>query len=390
MPKRINEDHKQFRDVVSGRIRKALKDLIGKGDILKKRGKNGDISVNIPNIETPHIVHGPNPEGIGRGAGEKGDVVGKDEQEGDGDGSGKAGKGEKEGIMVTLDLEELLQLIEEDWKLPKPKPKPNETHEDVKIKYNSISLIGPESLRHTRKTILQAMKRQISEGSADELHYVPGQDEPTKLIIPNNNDKRYRQWKEHKVPSTNALIIFIRDGSGSMDQNKCDLASNVAWWLNAWLKRFYEKTERMFIWHDTNAHEVNEEKFFKYRNGGGTQCSSAIELLNKQFEDRYPPSKWNIYAFYFTDGDNYPDDSAAFINAMKKLTPDVVNLFGLFQIKANYYTDSLRQLIDKSIDTKVLGKNIKTTSICEGGRKFTDAEQNEECMNAIKHILGDN
>jgi uncharacterized sporulation protein YeaH/YhbH (DUF444 family) len=76
MPRRIEEDHKHFRDVVSGRIRKALKKFIKSGQIVKNRGKNGKISITIPKIDIPHIVYGSGNEGIGRGQGKEGDVIG--------------------------------------------------------------------------------------------------------------------------------------------------------------------------------------------------------------------------------------------------------------------------------------------------------------------------
>ena len=67
MPRRVHEDWQQFRDVVSGRIRKALKKFIKSGQIVKNRGKNGKVSITIPKIDIPHIVYGSNGEGVGRG-----------------------------------------------------------------------------------------------------------------------------------------------------------------------------------------------------------------------------------------------------------------------------------------------------------------------------------
>ena len=60
MPRKIGEDHKEFRDVVSGRIRKALKKFIKSGSIFRSRGKNGKVSINIPKIDIPQILYGDN------------------------------------------------------------------------------------------------------------------------------------------------------------------------------------------------------------------------------------------------------------------------------------------------------------------------------------------
>ena len=76
-PRRIEEDHKDFIDVVSGKLRKALKKFIKSGQIVKSRGKRGKISITIPKIDIPQILYGDNGNGIGRGKGKDGDVIDK-------------------------------------------------------------------------------------------------------------------------------------------------------------------------------------------------------------------------------------------------------------------------------------------------------------------------
>jgi len=71
IPKRIQEDHKRFRDVVSGRTRRELKRLIKSGAIVRQRPKGGKVTISIPQIDIPHFVHGDSGEGIGRGPGKK-------------------------------------------------------------------------------------------------------------------------------------------------------------------------------------------------------------------------------------------------------------------------------------------------------------------------------
>ena len=391
MPRRIDEDHKEFHDVYGGRKRKELKKYIKNGSIFRKRGKDGKIIVTIPKIEIPHIVYGNNKEGVGRGQGEEGDVIGKDD--GGDKGKGGAGQGQGDGIDISVDLEEVLEFLQDELELPNLEPKPNETYEDVEIKYNDISMNGPESLRHNRKTMIQAMKRQCSDGSINKLHKIPGFATPVRLITPQNADKRYRQWKEVKIPSSNAVIFFARDGSASMDQTKCDIVSDVCWWLDIWIRRFYKRVERCYVWHDTIAQEVDENKFYKHRYGGGTVCSSALKLIAKQFENRFPPNKWNIYVFYFSDGDNWPGDNELFVKTLKEnFGPNAVNLFGLTQVLSWNKNNSLRSFVD---DTDFLkgAKNIRTTGIekeGEGGWGSTlDSELADELKRkAIIDLIG--
>ena len=211
----------------------------------------------------------------------------------------QAGEGEAEGVLISVDMEEILQFIQDELQLPNLKPKESDRFDEVRIKYNSLSLRGPKSLRHIRKTLQQSMKRQAATGELDKLHVIPGLNQPVRLITPINNDFRYRQYTEVKKRSSNAVIFFARDGSGSMGQDKCDIVSDMAWWIDVWIRRFYERVERCYIWHDWVAQAVDEEKFYKYRYGGGTSCSSAMKLIAKQFENRFTPDKWNIYVRRF-------------------------------------------------------------------------------------------
>ena len=48
-----------------------------------------------------------------------------------------------------------------------------------------------------------------------------------------------KQYNIIKKPSSNAVIFFARDWSGSMDQYKCDIVSDMSWWIDIWIKRFY-------------------------------------------------------------------------------------------------------------------------------------------------------
>ena len=286
-------------------------------------------------------------------------------------------------------MEEILKFLQDELELPDLNPKEDNTFEDIKIKYNNISLVGPESLRHTRRTMLTALKRMCSTGEINQLHQVPGYKDPVRLILPINSDKRYRQYKEIKNPSTNALIIYARDGSASMDTAKCEIVSDMAWWIDVWIKRFYKRVERMFVWHDTQAQEVDEQKFYKYRFGGGTVCSSSLKLIAKQFENRFPPNKWNIYVFYFTDGENQINDNEVFIQTLKKEFPEkVVNFVGITQIFAYDYRGSVLEAVRDAKEDDTLGENIKTAEIENSSSNQSGEARNEAVLKAIKDLLG--
>lgn len=380
MTRRIDEDRKEFHEVYAGRKRKELQKRINNGTIFRNRGKNGKIPVTIPKINIPHLTFGLPNDGVGRGPGDKGDVVHKDDPQGKGKSS--AGEGEGEGIEIQVDLEEVLKFMQDELQLPDLKPKPNETYEEVKKKYNNISLTGPESLRHNRRTLKEALKRQCADGSINKLHKIPGFNQPVRLITPINSDKRYRQYNEIKIPSSNAVVFFARDGSGSMDQKRCDVVSDMCWWIDAWIRRFYDRVERCYIWHDYVAQEVDEKKFYKYRHGGGTRCSSALKLISEQFENRFPPSKWNIYVFYFTDGDNWGDDNNTFCKLLQEsFNPRDVNMFGLTQVMP-WDATGLKEYVDKVVKQD----NLRTTVVDPSVN--SDEERDVRIRKAIIDLIG--
>lgn len=397
MPRAIEEDHKHFRDVIDGKLRKELQKYVKLNKFVRLRAKGGKATVSIPTIDIPHFVYGEGETGIGRGPGKKGDIIKRDPQKGDGDGH-EAGEDEGEGILVNVGLEYFLEELQKELKLPNLKPKPTQTFEDIKIKYNDIALTGPESLRHNRRTILQALKRQAAANDLDKLYYIPGSTDPMRIIKPINSDRRYRQYKEIKIPSSNAVVMFGRDGSISMDEEKCDIVSDMAYWIDAWIRRFYEKVERCYFWHDVAAQEVDEEYFYKYRYGGGTQCSSCLKLMAKQFENRFPPDKWNVYCFYFSDGENQYNDNPVFNESLAKdFPPTVCNLFGVTQVLCYNYANSLKESVDKESEKL---SNVKTTSIGNektvdfssgdwSAPKLSEEERNEQIKQALKTLLSE-
>jgi len=383
MPRRIDGDHKDFQDVYGGLRRKELKKFIKNGSIFRRRGKDGKVIITIPKIDIPHIVYGEGEGGVGRGEGDKGDVIGRDPQKGSGKGN-KAGQDEGEGIDIAVDMDEVLKFMKEELELPDMKPKPSDTYDQIVKKYNNISLVGPESLRHNARTLKEALKRQCADGSINKMHTIPGFANPIRLITPINSDKRYRQFKEIQIPSSNAVIFFARDGSASMDQTKCDIVSDMSWWIECWIRKFYKKVERVYVWHDTAATEVDEKKFYKYRYGGGTTCSTALKLISGMFENRFNPTKWNMYLFYFTDGENWDNDNAVFCKTLEnEFSPSVVNMSGVVQILPWRYEDSLKHYLDANCKAP----NLKTVQVGSGG-SMSDEDRDRAIKDGIVGLLG--
>ena len=135
---------------------------------------------------------------------------------------------------------------------------------------------------------------------------------------------------------------------------------------------------------------MDEEKFYNYRFGGGTTCSSALKFIAKQFENRYNPHKWNIYVFYFTDGDNWSEDNKVFIDTLRESFPEnLVNMVGITQIMPWNYTNSVKHVVDQAVQSGDVDKrNVRTAEIGSNGSDFTEEMRNEQIMEAIKTLMG--
>ena len=122
-------------------------------------------------------------------------------------------------------------------------------------------------------------------------------------------DIRYRNRIQIPTPTTQAVMFCLMDVSGSMDATRKEMAKRFFILLYLFLSRNYESIQVIFIRHHTTAKEVDEEDFFYSRETGGTVVSSALELMKKIIDERFPTSDWNIYAAQASDGDNWDGDS---------------------------------------------------------------------------------
>jgi len=324
--RRIREDHKQYRDLVKDNVRSRVKDHIKTGQKLKRHGKD-TIIIDVPVIELPQFRFGNGDgSGIGNGEADEGDVVGQGPPE-PGEGTGEPGDGSGEHTVgVGISVDDYMQVLGEELELPKLKPKDNSDVVIEKIKYNQISNVGNPSLLHKKRTLKNVIKRNISSGEFNP--------DDTSNLYPVPDDKEYRSWSLKEDPDVNAVIFFMSDVSASMTPDKRDLIKELCWYLDNWIRRFYKETDVNYIVHDSQAEEVDQEKFYGYTSGGGTQISSAFELSKDIIENRYPLDEWNIYMFYLSDGENWGQDNvkcAEYLSTLQRWC----NVIGITEVKPN-------------------------------------------------------
>ncbi len=208
MPLPIEQDVRRFRQIVRGQIKRNLRKYMSNRELIGRRGKDL-VSLPIPEIELPHFRFGDPRGGVSQGQGEIGDPIARGEPE---EGDGEAGSEPGAHLLeVEFTLEELAQILGEELELPRIQPKGKRNVHGEVTRYRGLRRVGPESLRHFRRTYRQALKRQLITGTYN-------QDDP--VIIPIHDDKRYRSWKTYPLPENNAVIFYMMDVSGSMTQRK--------------------------------------------------------------------------------------------------------------------------------------------------------------------------
>jgi len=263
-------------------------------------------------------------------------------------------------------MEELAQILGEELALPRIEPRGKKNIVSTKDKYTGIRQAGPESLRHFKRTFKRALKRQISYGNYDP-------DKP--LVVPIREDKQYRSWKEIHKPESVACIFYMMDVSGSMTDEQKEIVRIEAFWIDTWLKKHYQGLQTVYIIHDAEAKEVDEHTFYHTRESGGTKISSAYELCDKIVSAKYPQDQWNLYAFHFSDGDNWGDDTPKCIELLSEKLLPKLNLFGYGQVESPYGSGEFFEYINELLGTK---DNVVASRIPD----------REAILNSIKEFLG--
>ena len=359
----IEHDVQRFNQIVRGKVRQNLRKYITNSEMIGRRGKDL-VSIPVQGIEIPRFRFGGPEQGVGQGEGENGTPIGRGEAQG---GSGEKG-GDQPGFHILeaeLTLEELAELMGEELELPRIQPKEKRNVEGEIMRYTGIRRVGPEGLRHFKRTYRETLKRQMSSGTYDPTH-------PT--IIPIREDKRYRSWKTYPRPGSNAVIFYMMDISGSMSDRRKELVRLTAFWIDTWLKAHYKNLATRYIVHDFDAHEIDADTFYHINTNGGTRLSSALQLCADIIQKEYPPEDWNLYAFQFSDGANCgeEDDKLCLQILQETLLPEInLYCYGEVDTPADYL---FRTFLDQNVEDE----KVSTAQI----------SNDTEIYGAIKAFLG--
>lgn len=285
----IERDRERFRQIIRGRLKQNLRKYMTQDgiEVLGRRG-NQKITVPLPHINLPRFIYGKKGGGIGEG-------------DGKGNGGRKGGQDPADNpLEVDVSLEEMAELLSEELQLPRIEPKGKSEITTESKKYRTIRTTGPESLRHFKKTFIQALKRTVASGE-----YNP--DDP--LILPIKEDKRYKASTPIRTPRYQAVIFYLMDVSGSMGPEEKELARLASFWIDLWLRSQYDCIKSRYIIHNYTAREVDQHTFYRTMEGGGTRIASAYETMRDIIKADYGPD-WNIYSFQYSDGEDWGESAS--------------------------------------------------------------------------------
>ena len=326
---RSASDRRRHKQKIDKAIKEGIHHIVADESIIGQDGKK-KFKIPVRGIKEYRFVYGDNGnKKVGSAPGKdvgRGQKVGEDPSKQQGK-PNKAGdsKGE-EYYDVEITLEELAEYLFADLKLPELKRRQLANISVEKLKRNGYRSEGIQPRLDRKKSAIARIKRMKAAG------FDPEKVEEGETFPFHDEDLKYRHYKQTPKPCTNAVVFFIMDVSGSMDQDKKFLARSFYFLYYQFLRLKYETIDVVFISHDTDAREVEEKEFFTQGTYGGTKASSGLTLALDIIYKRYHPSSWNIYVAQASDGDNFSEDNEKFLQEINRVS-EIAQMYGYCEIE---------------------------------------------------------
>jgi len=289
-------DWLRHNEKVRDAVRENLPELISGADVL---GASGNRTVKVPVKFLEHyrfrLADAESRRGVGQGQAQPGDILAKDEDDAKGSGAEKgAGGNEGGGVQFVLELkiDEIVDWLWEELKLPNLEAKTGGMVQDEYTR-EGWDKRGARSRLDRRRSLKESIKRRAIQPEGPAF---------------SNEDLRFRQLVKRDQPATRAVVFFAMDVSSSMTERDRKLAKSFFFWVIQGLRRQYAHIETVYVAHTIEAWEFTESDFFKVKGQGGTVSSTAFNKALEIIDERYDPVRYNLYLFYASDGDNFPED----------------------------------------------------------------------------------
>lgn len=244
---------------------------------------------------------GPNPNG-GGGA--------------QGPGPGEPGQDPTDPSWIDVPLDLYAEALEEVVELPNLRPKGDKSlakdeEESGHVQRRSGTAVPREIQKKAFRRGYVAEKQDQLDGKSEGLP-------PSHKILRRGlGELRPNEWfvrdtEPVKQPEINALVTFILDLSGSMNEFK-PTARRMFYDLRAILMRKYKHLEFRFIAFDGKAYVFDDpDKFFKFEVGGGTSYEAAFKENLKVYE-QFPAAKWDRFTTIIGDLEDFGGETESLL-----------------------------------------------------------------------------
>jgi hypothetical protein len=315
---RASSDRSRHRHKIEKAIKESIKDVVAEESIIGQSGKK-KVRIPVKGIKEHRLVYGSNENNkrVGSAQGidvKKGQKIGKKQQQRGAKGDKPGNQPGEEMYEIEMSLEELAEYLFSDLNLPDLERKRFKFITEEKMKRKGKRPYGIRPRLSKKETIKQKIRRKkaaIKAGTFDP--------ESGERFTFHESDLRYKHIAPVQKDNTTAVIFFVMDVSGSMTNSKKFLARSFFFLLYQFLNHRYSEVDVVFVSHTSEAHEVDEEKFFTKVPNGGTLVSTGLKKVEDIIEKRYHPSNWNIYTFYCGDGDNWSIDNEEAVESFRRL-----------------------------------------------------------------------
>jgi sporulation protein YhbH len=336
-------DARRHAEKLKEALKESLPQVVAEEAIITARGSK-TVKVPIRSLELPRLRYdfGRNKH-VGQGAGgsRPGDRAGQPGRAGDGPGV--------DYVEAEIAVDDLAALLFEDLALPNLEQKRQDVAEVSTDAFREIGRRGLMPNLDKRRTVVQNIKRNAMEGRRPRFGGV------------SLEDLRFRVWTPEVRRQTSAVIVAMRDVSGSMGEFEKYISRSFYFWMLRFLRTRYQRVQVVFITHHTEAKEVDEETFFKLGESGGTKVSSAYQLALDVVRRRYAPAAWNVYPFHFSDGDNWGDtDNRRCLELVQELLA-LSSAVGYGEIRQGHSssTSTLMSTLSQITDPKLIRVEIR-------------------------------
>jgi len=376
-------DRSRHKEKIRRAIREGVHHIVSDESIIGQNGKK-KIKIPVKGIKEYRFVYGDNKTNKKVGSANdkevrRGQKIGpprKKKSDKPGSGEGKPGnKPGEELYEVEITLEELSNYLFDDLRLPDLEKKKMMNIVSDKFKRSGYRTYGIRPRISKKETLKNKIRRKKSTARFKNQNNEENIDEENFSF--HESDIKYKHLKKKKVKTSNAVIFFMMDTSGSMTKHKKFLARSFFFLLYHFIRKKYENTEIVFISHSSEAKEVGEDDFFQRVSSGGTVISSVLEKFLEICDQRYHKDAWNIYAFHCSDGDNWPSDNDKSVRLSSKIA-DMCQMYA--------YVQTTQGLGDYwSGNSGIIERYYK---IKNNKFKVAQLEKKEDVWNEFKRILG--